>query len=115
MSVIVEPNLLRKFPECWDELPKSLRKKVFDGFSEREWSLPILCCGTCNIKTEVSLKGGKVEYYMFVIYFDMFISAETKILWSLPSLIEELSKIREYIGDDEEESSKFDDWYQKIF
>ncbi|BAU80287.1 hypothetical protein A9K97_gp064 [Tokyovirus A1] len=115
MLAIADPEVIGRLPKCWDELPSILRKKVFDGCPERDWSLPYFSCSSCNIKTNVSLKGEKVEYYMLVMYFDMFISAETKTLWSLETFTKELSKIREYVGDYEEELTKFDGWYQKIF
>ncbi|AIT54950.1 hypothetical protein MEL_337 [Melbournevirus] len=111
---IVEPEILKQLPFGWEKLPKTLKKKIFDGCREKRWVFPRFCCSSVEVTLGMSLEEGNVKSSLVVVYFDMFISGDSKSFLSLESLEKELGEIKKYIQE-EEDVEKFERWYEKIF
>nr|WRK65292.1 hypothetical protein MarFTME_247 [Marseillevirus futianmevirus] len=107
-SGLEEMNL----PKGWDELPTTLKRQVFYGSEQRRWSF-FFCCGGLELEFEVSLSLRGCEYHPLVVYFDMFLSADSRTFSFLGEVKAEFSKIEEYLP--EEEQEKFVEWCEKIF
>nr|WQM86814.1 hypothetical protein [Marseillevirus cajuinensis] len=99
-------------PKGWNKLPTTLKRQVFYGSGKRKWSF-FFCCSGLELEFKVSLSSRGCEYHLFVVYFDMFLSVDSKTFSCPEEVIEEFSKIEAYL--EEEEGQKFIVWYKKIF